>query len=293
VRTRQKSCRAEGRGATFKPFRCAILREKGDLEALFVRSGYALSVIFLFLTAAVAKAQSKDVPAEGFLARSYHSSAGETIRYRLFVAPGYDAAKKYPVVLWLHDAGGRGSDNLKQISGSNFPGSHIWTTPENQAKYHAFVLAPQVDITKGWARPHANTPPVSIRLALETLDALEKEYSIDPEEVYVIGQSMGGEGVWAALSNSPGRFAAAIALCGYGDASMIAHVAKVPVWIFQGQVDPVVPVEKAREWVGSLRQVGGNPKYTEYPGIGHAAWDVAFSEPDLVPWLFAQRLKNN
>jgi predicted peptidase len=275
------------------PFRCARLREKGNLEPLFVRSGYALGVIFLFLTAAVAKAQSKDIPAEGFLARSYHSSAGETIQYRLFVTPGYDAAKKYPVVLWLHDAGGRGSDNLKQISGSNFPGSHIWTTPENQAKYHAFVLAPQVDITKGWARPHANTPPVSIRLALEILDAVEKEYSIDPEEVYVTGQSMGGEGVWAALSNSPGRFAAAIALCGYGDASMIPHVAKVPVWIFQGQVDPVVPAEKAREWVGSLKQVGGNPKYTEYPGIGHAAWDVAFSEPALVAWLFAQRLKTN
>jgi len=260
---------------------------------VLVRSGFALAAICLFLTAAVAKAQSKDRPEEGFLGRSYHSSTGETMQYRLFVAPGYDAAKKYPVVLWLHDAGGRGSDNLKQISGSNFPGSHIWTTPENQAKYHAFVLAPQVDITKGWARPHANTPPVSIRLALEILRVVEKEYSIDLDQVYVAGQSMGGEGLWATLSNSAGRFAAAIALCGYGDASMIPHVAKGPVWIFQGQADPVVPVEKAREWVASLKHAGGNPKYTEYPGIGHAAWGVAFSEPALVAWLFAQRLKTN
>src|ERR1700693_772701 len=260
---------------------------------MLVRSRFALAAICLFLTAAVAKAQSKDIPAERFLARSYHSSTGETMQYRLFVASGYDAAKKYPVVLWLHDAGGRGSDNLQQISGSNFPGSHIWTTPENQAKYHAFVLAPQADITKGWARPHANMPPVSIRLALEILDAVEKEYSIDPKRVYVAGQSMGGEGVWAALSNSPGRFAAAIALCGYGDASMIPHVAKVSVWIFQGQADSAVPVEKARQWVASLKQAGGNPKYTEYPGIGHAVWDVVFSEPELLPWLFAQRLNGN
>jgi len=260
---------------------------------MLVRSRFALSAIVLLLTAAVAKAQSKESPGEGFLARSYRSSTGETMQYRLFVAPGYDAAKKYPIVLWLHDAGGRGSDNLKQISGSNFPGSHIWTTAENQVRYHAFVLAPQVDITKGWARPHANGPPVSIRLALEILDAVEKEYSIDPERVYVAGQSMGGEGVWAELSNSPGRFAAAIALCGYGDASMIPHVAKVPVWIFQGQADPVVPVEKAREWVAALKQAGGNPKYTEYPGIGHAVWEVAFSEPDLARWIFVQRLKTN
>jgi predicted peptidase len=260
---------------------------------MFARSSFFLLGVTLLLTAAVAEAQSKESPGEGFLARSYRSSTGETMQYRLFVASGYDAAKKYPIVLWLHDAGGRGSDNFKQISGSNFTGSHIWTAAENQAKYHAFVLAPQVDITKGWARPHANGPPVSIRLALEILDAIEKEYSIDPERVYVAGQSMGAEGVWAELSNSPGRFAAAIALCGYGDVPMIPHVAKVHVWIFQGQADPAVPVEKARAWVAGLKQAGGNPKYTEYPGIGHAVWNVAFSEPELLPWLFAQRLKIN
>ena len=83
-------------------------------------------------------------------------------------------------------------------------------------------------------------------------------------------------------------FAAAIALCGYGDAYMIPRVAKVPVWIFQGEEDPVVPVSRARMWVAELRKDGGAPKYTEYPGIGHNAWDVAFKEPDLAAWLFAQ-----
>ncbi len=128
------------------------------------------------------------------------------------------------------------------------------------------MLAPQVDITKGWARPHANTPPVSIRLALEILDAVEKEYSIDPERVYVAGQSMGGEGVWSALAMSQNKFAGAIALCGYGDASMIPRVAKVPVWIFQGQADPVVNVEIARAWVASLKQAGGNAEVHGIPG---------------------------
>jgi predicted peptidase len=263
---------------------------------MFPRSYFLFAVIFLFLATSDAQsagAQSKGAPGEGFLAPSYHSSTGETMQYRLFVPPGYDGTKKYPVVLWLHDAAGRGSDNLKQISGSNFLGSHVWTAPENQDKYHAFVLAPQVDITKGWARPHANTPPVSIRLALEILDAVEKEYSIDPERVYVAGQSMGGEGVWSTLAMSQDKFAGAIALCGYGDASMIPRVAKVPVWIFQGQADPAVNAEIARAWVASLKQAGGTPKYTEHPGIGHAVWDVAFSEPELLRWLFSQRLKRD
>ena len=98
---------------------------------------------------------------------------------------------------------------------------------------------------------------------------------------------MGGEGVWAALSIAPQRFAAAIALCGYGDAYMIPRVAKIPVWIFQGAADPVVPVARMRAWVKKLREAGGTPKYTEYPSIGHNVWDLAFSEPDLVPWLFS------
>jgi predicted peptidase len=102
---------------------------------------------------------------------------------------------------------------------------------------------------------------------------------------------MGGEGVWSTLEMAQNKFAAAIALCGYGDASMIPRAAKVPVWIFQGQADPVVNAESARLWVASLKQAGGTPKYTEYPGIGHAVWNVAFSEPELLPWLFSQRLK--
>jgi len=234
-------------------------------------------------------APAKLAAVAGFIAGFYRSPSGEAMTYRLFVPPDYDAAKKYPVVLWLHGAAGRGSDNISQLSGGNFPGSHFWTTPENQAKYHAFVLAPQVDVTKGWARPHTNTPPVGIRLALEILDTIEKQYGIDRGREYVVGQSMGGEGVWAALSVAPERFAAAIALCGYGDAYMIPRVEKVPVWIFQGEEDPLVPVTRAREWVTELRKSGGAQKYTEYPSIGHNVWDVAFSEPELADWLFSHQ----
>jgi predicted peptidase len=261
------------------------------------RSGIFPLLFFFFCLGAQAQAtdpvqarestSAKLSAVQGFIAGSYRSPSGEAMAYRLFVPPDYDAAKKYPIVLWLHGAAGRGSDNISQLSGGNSAGSHFWTTPENQAKYQAFVLAPQVDVTKGWARPHANTPPVAIRLALEILDRIEKQYSIDRAREYVVGQSMGGEGVWAALSIAPLRFAAAIALCAYGDAYMIPRVAKVPVWIFQGDEDPLVPVARAREWVAELRKAGGSPKYSEYPSIGHNVWDVAFSEPGLAAWLFS------
>jgi predicted peptidase len=255
---------------------------------------FSALILSLLATAAAAQQETRDAAVAGFSPGSYRSPSGEAMRYRLFVPPGYDASKKYPIVLWLHGAAGRGSDNFSQLTGGNFAGSHTWITAENQAKYHAFVLAPQVDVTKGWARPHTNTPPVAIRLALEILDTVEQKYSIDRAHEYVAGQSMGGEGVWAALSIAPTQFAAAIALCGYGDAYTVARVAKVPVWIFQGEEDPVVPVSRARAWVAALREAGGAPKYTEYPSIGHDAWDAAFKEPDLAEWLFAhvQRAPN-
>jgi predicted peptidase len=252
-----------------------------------VRIAFALALIFITSQVVHAQQEARGSLLDGFLAGSYRSSSGESMQYRLFVPPGYDPSQKYPIVLWLHGAAGRGSDNVSQLTGGNFPGSHIWTRPAIQQNYHAFVLAPQVDVTKGWARPHTTTPPVAIRLALEILDTVESKYGIDRAREYVVGQSMGGEGVWAALSIAPQRFAAAIALCGYGDAYMLPRVAKVPVWIFQGEEDPTVSVARMREWVKQLREAGGAPKYTEYPSIAHNVWDVAFTEPDLVPWLFS------
>ena len=248
-----------------------------------------LSLLFLLASASFRAKTQQPNPADGFLARSYHSPAGETMQYRLVVPPGYSAAKKYPIVLWLHGANGRGSDNLRQISGGNFIGTHVWTAPEIQHKDPVFVLAPQVENTKAWSRPHVNTGmPVSLRVAFEILDAIEKEYSIDRDREYIAGQSMGGEGVWAALALAHGRFAGAIALCSDGFDDEVKPDAKVPVWIFQGEADPVVSVERVRKWVAALREAGGSPKYTEAPGVGHNVWDTAFANPDAAIWLLSK-----
>jgi predicted peptidase len=247
-----------------------------------------LSLLFLLACASLRAKTQQPNPADGFLGRSYHSAGGEIMQYRLFVPPGYSAARKYPIILWLHGANGRGSDNLRQISGGNFLGTHVWTVPKIQATDPVFVLAPQVENTKTWSRPHVNTGvPVSLRLTFEILDVIEKEYSIDCDREYIAGQSMGGEGVWAALAH--GRFAAAIALCSYGFDDEVEPDARVPVWIFQGDADPVVPVEQARKWVTALRKAGGSPKYTEVPGVGHNVWETAFANPDAATWLLSQR----
>lgn len=213
--------------------------------------------------------------------------------YRLYVLSNYEKKTKYPLVLWLHGAAGRGTDNVLQISGGNTLGTHTWIKPENQAKFPAFVLAPQCPLDQVWGRPVGPPePPPALRLALEILRAVEEEYSIDPERVYVAGQSMGGEGSWAALFYAPGTFAAALPLCDYIDRKNAARFIHTPVWIFQREADPIVAVDDARALVVALRAAGGAPRYNEYPGVNHYVWEKAFAEPELVTWLAAQKLHN-
>jgi len=213
-------------------------------------------------------------PVDGFQARMF-----KTMPYRLFVPPSYEKDRKYPLILWLHGAGSIGTDNLKQISGASLRGTHTWIAPQVQEKYPAFVLAPQ---SRGgaWA---TDFPTV-----LELLMSIEEEFNIDGKRVYVAGQSMGGFGTWHFITTRPDLFAAAIPLCGGGDPTRANVIAQMPIWAFHGEADPTVPVSESRKMIEAIRRAGGNPRYTEYKGVGHEVWFKTFQEKELVDWLFAQ-----
>ncbi len=238
----------------------------------------------------------QDVAAQGtsadtaqFTARVYTNTRGETMPYRLFVPAKYDKTRRYPLVLWLHGAAGRGTDNLKQITGGNALGAGVWTRSENQENSPAFVLAPQAPDTALWANRGGSEVTQSLRLALEILEALRKEFNVDAQRIYAAGQSMGGGGVWDLLQRRPDLFAAAVPLCGPTDVNTAAKIANIPVWVFHGEADKTVTVAASRRMVEALRAAGGQPKYTEYPGVGHPVWEKAFLEPELVLWVFAQK----
>jgi predicted peptidase len=180
---------------------------------------------------------------------------------------------------------------LKQISGGNTLGSGIWTQSANQENYPAFVLAPQCPENQLWANRGKEEMTDALRLALEILETVRKEFNVDAQRIYVVGQSMGGAGTWDALARRPDLFAAAVALCGPTDESTAAKIAHIPVWVFHGDADRTVPVAASRRMVEALRAAGGQPKYTEYPGVGHTVWEKAFREPGLVEWMFSQKGK--
>jgi predicted peptidase len=241
----------------------------------------------------------------GFLDRTVVVD-GDEYRYQVYVPRGYSPSERWPVILALHGSGERGSDGLLQTQVGL--GGAI---RRHAGRFPAIVVFPQAPAgVPGW---HG----VGGRVALAALDAAEAEFSIDPSRVYLTGLSMGGHGSWYLAYNDPHRFAALVVVCGFtrdwrnperttyppivtgadgvtdAEAGPFAAIAQrighIPTWIFHGDDDPVVPVDESRRMAAALSAVGADVRYTELEGVGHNAWDPAYTLEELAGWLFRQQ----
>ena len=226
----------------------------------------------------------------------------DTLRYRILYPQDYDATKKYPLILLLHGAGERGSDNEAQL----VHGSSLFTNPANRQAYPAIVLFPQCPRNDFWARierdpsrkdslnglyfPSEKPIGKALDLVSQLLDSMVTAQKINTKKIYVGGLSMGGMGTFELLWRKAGFFAAAFPICGGGDPAKVKEYGrKFPVWVFHGDKDNVVLPSNSRLMVNALQAAGAKVKYSEYPGVGHNSWDNAFKEPDLLKWLFKQK----
>ncbi|MHC4982646.1 MAG: carboxylesterase family protein [Planctomycetota bacterium] len=222
---------------------------------------------------------------ERFETRTFSPEKGAKMPYRFFAPKIREDGKTYPLVVYLHGSAGRGSDNTKQVTGGNTWGSRIWLLPENQKAFPCFVVAPQSSSEgAAWTKE-------KLAVLKTLLDQIVKEFSIDKSRIYVTGQSMGGSGAWFALTTYPEFFAAGVPICGGGNADMARVIAEhdIGVWAFHGARDSVAPESESREMIEAIRKAGGNPRYTVYPDEGHASWMGAYTESQLLPWLFSHK----
>jgi predicted peptidase len=134
-------------------------------------------------------------------------------------------------------------------------------------------------------------PSKPLALVMKLVDKLIHTFNIDTNRIYITGLSMGGYGTYDAISRYPGRFAAAVPVCGGGDVSKAPLFAGIPIWIFHGVQDEAVPVEYSLDMALALRKAGAYPGCTIYPGVGHFAWIEAYSDARMMAWLFEQRKK--
>ncbi|MFI5379980.1 MAG: prolyl oligopeptidase family serine peptidase, partial [Tepidisphaerales bacterium] len=197
--------------------------------------------------------------------------------------------------------GGRGADNIGQIRDASPNTAAKFALPKYQEKFPCFVVAPQCPADRKWvdvdwsAASHTMParPTDELRMAVEVLEQLRKEFPVDGRRIYVTGISMGGYGTWDVIARHPNYFAAAAPICGGGDEATAGRIASIPIWCFHGGKDGAVKPQRSRNMIEALKKAGGQPRYTEYPNEGHGSWVPAYNEADFLPWLFAQKLKQD
>ncbi|CAN5283203.1 prolyl oligopeptidase family serine peptidase [soil metagenome] len=245
----------------------------------------------------------------GFLDRTV-TVDGVAYRYQVYVPVDYMPDREWPVALFLHGSGERGDDGTKQTNAGIGPAIR-----NDRKRFPLIVVMPQTRENTRWNGAMA-------KQAMQALDASILEFHGDPQRIYLTGMSMGGQGTWLLAAAHPHRFAAMAPICGFlrlkndddvvdpvadkllvadfpelladnPSAAMARRIGGTPAWIFHGADDDLVPVHNAQRMAAAMRAVGGEVRYSEYPGVNHGSWDRAYAEPELVSWLLSHRLDDN
>jgi poly(3-hydroxybutyrate) depolymerase len=253
---------------------------------------FLFSLLFL-MTAFAAYAAPRHIDT-GFLNRHVLVN-GTVYRYQVYLPENWNEHGSWPVILFLHGSGERGSEGMDETQ-IGLPQA-IRLHPE---RWPFIVVMPQVPFSH-----HHWTDPDMMQMAMAALDQDTKEFHGDPDRTYLTGLSLGGYGVYELARAYPHRFAALVVVSGgifwsyrperWKDSATLAPeyaraIGRTPIWIFHGSDDDVVTVKQAQIMYDALKAAGGNVRFWEFLGWQHNAWDKAYTVPDLPRWLLAHRL---
>ncbi|MBL7221173.1 MAG: DUF1080 domain-containing protein [Phycisphaerae bacterium] len=196
------------------------------------------------------------------------------VHHLLSFPAGYDKQDKHPLIIFLHGMGERG-DNLNRVK--------VHGPPKIVAKNNTtpfIIVSPQCPKTEWW----------NIEKLSKLLDHILATTKTDPDRVYLTGLSMGGFGTWGWAAREPGRFAAAIPICGGGNPKTAAKLIKLPIWAFHGGKDRTVPPSRSKSMVDAIKTAGGTKaKLTIYPGDGHNSWTKTYNNPEIYKWFLSHK----
>lgn len=225
-------------------------------------------------------------------------NGSDTLRYRE-LTPERPDADTYPLVVFMHGAGERGTDNEKQL----VHGSQMWLNPINRKKFPAYVIFPQCPEDGYWAyterpasfepdaMPILDEPTKYIKLVRGLVNKYIGEGNIDTNRIYLVGLSMGAMAVYDLAERYPQMFAAAVPICGTVNPKRLNNCRTVRFSIYHGDADNVVPVEASRRAYKRLKEIGASVDYMEFPGCNHGSWNPAFTQPNFMKWLFSNTRK--
>lgn len=221
----------------------------------------------------------------------------DTLHYRIMYPKNYQTTEKYPLLIFLHGSGERGNDNEKQLK----HGSLQFTNEQNRAKYPSIVVFPQcpkegywapiVDAKNGFSFVNSQKPTEPMQLLIRLIKQLKKNNAVDTKRIYVLGLSMGGMGTFDLICRMPKTFAAAVPICGGVSVERLKKVQKIPIRIYHGDADNVVPVIHSQEAYNKLKALGSkNVELVLFHGVGHNSWDEAFRTKDFLDWIYSKSL---
>lgn len=193
----------------------------------------------------------------------------ESYEYLLFFPKQYETRKKWPLILFLHGSGERGS-NLNDVKRHG-----VAKIVENQPEFPFIVVSPQCPRGQYWSVP----------LLITLVDEAIAAYNVNLERIYLTGLSMGGYGTWRLAAAQPDRFAAIAPVCGGGKPEEAYKLKDLPVWVFHGAMDRIVPFSESEKMVTALKAGGGNVKFTVYPNTDHDSWTETYNNPALYDWF--------
>ncbi len=234
---------------------------------------------------------------------STHTYSKGDLHFQILYPKGFSEEKSYPLILFLHGAGERGSDNKSQL----VHGASLFK--DSIMKFPAIVVFPQCPENDYWAAVQIrrdengkrifnfdpDEPPTrAMEGVISLLDYMVAQPHIDESRIYVGGLSMGGMGTFDIVYRRPDMFAAAFPICGGGSPDHVERYARnTDFWVFHGARDDVVDPQLSQDMVQALQQAGGEVQFTLYPNANHNSWDSAFAEPQLLPWIFSKKKSNN
>lgn len=196
----------------------------------------------------------------------------ENMQYLVRYPEGYSERKKYPVILFLHGAGSRGT-NIDVLRKNDF-----FTVTEYLEEKDFVCVAPMC---------HEETWFDLFQTLKEFADAVSQEPFCKSGCFYAVGHSMGAYGVWQLAMSMPWLFAAIIPICGGGMYWNAARLKNVAVWAFHGENDTVVKPEESMKMVDAVNAHGGEARLTVFEGVGHNSWCDVYGDAEVFAWLFS------
>lgn len=196
--------------------------------------------------------------------------------YQLYLPPDYEQIEnKLPLILFLHGANLRG-DNLDKVLEVGIP-----RLLEDGKQLPFVVVSPQCRSNTTW----------SVSKLDLLLNSITSNFKVDTNRIYLTGFSMGGAGTWAMALRYPKRFAAVAPVSGWEDTTYAEVLKDLPIWVFHGDSDQIISVKESENMVNKISALGGNIKFTKYPGLDHNIWYKTYNNDQLYEWFLKNKRK--